>query len=359
MIAFAEEAKKRGEWTTDYMNLMKRWATFMSTPVPNGAYFPDGSYFSPADTSVTYGSFAYFFCPPGLTCVAPTSTSGEAVYNMMIADLFAWLAVNDPGGANPATGTSWRDIARVTFYDAIYHAPQPYGTVGFLTNQYPTTETKALGWMQLFLDRTAMWLGSAPPRTCTYAISPATVSIGPQGGTGTIEVTSSTGCGWTAASEVDWVTITTGASGSGSATVTYVVAPNTGASARTGSIKVGGSGLTIQQSAAIQGKPIILVDPMSIDFGTIRKGSSITRELHVLNQGGSPLSIVTVKVAGANPKQFGVRTNSSIVSPGVSCTIGVTFAPTDRGTKSAVIKIRSNDPVHPTVSVSVTGTAVR
>lgn len=77
---------------------------------------------------------------------------------MMGADLFAWLAVNDPGGSNPNTGASWRDIARRFFKDSVNHGPQPYGVVGFLTNAYPTTETKALGWMQLFLFKPA-----APP----------------------------------------------------------------------------------------------------------------------------------------------------------------------------------------------------
>ena len=162
MIAFAEEAKERGEWTAEYLNLMRRWAAWLSTPVPDGAYFPDGTYFETPDPGVTYGTFAYFFCPPGLTCTQPTSASGEVVYNMMAADLFAWLAANDPGGSNPNTGASWRAIARRFFKDAVNHGPQPYGIVGFLTNAYPTTETKALGWMQLFLDYSAQYLARAP-----------------------------------------------------------------------------------------------------------------------------------------------------------------------------------------------------
>lgn len=144
---------------------MRRWAAWLSTPVPDGAYFPDGTWFGTPNSEITYGTFAYFFCPPGLTCVQPTSDSGEVVYNMMAADLFAWLAVNDPGGFNPDTGATWRDIARRFFKDAVNHGPQPYGVVGFLTNAYPTTETKALGWMQLFLDYSAQYLAQAPSLT--------------------------------------------------------------------------------------------------------------------------------------------------------------------------------------------------
>src|SRR6185503_16067971 len=70
--------------------------------------------------------------------------------------------------------------------------------------------------------------GPPPPPTCTYTISPAKAAFGGSGGTGSVTVTAGSGCTWTAVSNVGWITITGGASGSGNGTVMYSVAPYTG-----------------------------------------------------------------------------------------------------------------------------------
>lgn len=84
--------------------------------------------------------------------------------------------------------------------------------------------------------------------SCTYAITPSKATFGAAGGPGSITMTSSAGCTWTAAPSDSWITITSG-SGSGNGTVTYTVAPYSGkAKKRNGSITVGGRTVTIQQS---------------------------------------------------------------------------------------------------------------
>ena len=84
--------------------------------------------------------------------------------------------------------------------------------------------------------------------SCTYAITPTRATFNAAGGQGSITVTSSAGCPWTAAPSDSWITITSGP-GSGNGTVTYTVAPYSGkAKKRNGSITVGGRTLTIQQS---------------------------------------------------------------------------------------------------------------
>src|SRR5206468_9799643 len=50
-------------------------------------------------------------------------------------------------------------------------------------------------------------------------------------------------------SNVSWITITGGASGTGIGTVTYSVATNTGASPRTGTLTIAGQTVTITQAA--------------------------------------------------------------------------------------------------------------
>ncbi|MGD0772912.1 MAG: CARDB domain-containing protein [Candidatus Solibacter sp.] len=85
--------------------------------------------------------------------------------------------------------------------------------------------------------------------TCSYSLSPTAQNIDPSGGNGSVSVTATSGCTWTASSGVNWITIQSGASGSGNGTVTYAVAVNTGPSARTGALTIGGQTLTVAQAA--------------------------------------------------------------------------------------------------------------
>ncbi len=51
--------------------------------------------------------------------------------------------------------------------------------------------------------------------TCTFSISPTSALFAAAGGTGTVTVTAGAGCAWTASSNATFITITSGASGSG------------------------------------------------------------------------------------------------------------------------------------------------
>jgi subtilisin family serine protease len=84
---------------------------------------------------------------------------------------------------------------------------------------------------------------------CSYSIAPTSASYSSAGGTGSVTVTASAGCAWTAASNAAWITITSGASGSGSGTVNYSVAANAG-SARIGTMTIAGQTFTVTQAAA-------------------------------------------------------------------------------------------------------------
>src|SRR5262249_18139795 len=53
------------------------------------------------------------------------------------------------------------------------------------------------------------------PSGCSYSISPTTASVGSGIGTGSVSVTVPSGCSWTATSNAGWISITSGASGSG------------------------------------------------------------------------------------------------------------------------------------------------
>ena len=85
---------------------------------------------------------------------------------------------------------------------------------------------------------------------CVFAISPESQSFEPSGGTGGIDVTAGAGCAWTAESKAEWISVTSGASGSGNGTVSYTVAENTGPDSRTGTLTVASKTFTVDQAGA-------------------------------------------------------------------------------------------------------------
>ena len=85
---------------------------------------------------------------------------------------------------------------------------------------------------------------SNPPRT----ILPTSQSFMLDGGDGTVAVTAPAGCGWQAVSNVPWITITLGSSGTGNGTVGYTVAVNGTGSPRMGTLTIAGLTFTVNQS---------------------------------------------------------------------------------------------------------------
>ena len=87
------------------------------------------------------------------------------------------------------------------------------------------------------------------PVVCSYAIQPAGQTMPASGGTGTITVTATASCGWTATDNASWLSIVSGASGTGNGTVTFRATSNNGG-ARSSTISVAGRTFTVSQSAA-------------------------------------------------------------------------------------------------------------
>ena len=74
---------------------------------------------------------------------------------------------------------------------------------------------------------------------CEWVFLPPDHSFGASGGNGNILVIVTGACTWTATSDVSWVTVTSGASGTGNGLVQFVVAVNDGP-ARTGTLTIAG-----------------------------------------------------------------------------------------------------------------------
>ncbi|MGD0057832.1 MAG: transglutaminase domain-containing protein [Verrucomicrobiia bacterium] len=86
---------------------------------------------------------------------------------------------------------------------------------------------------------------------CTYKLSPKEGKLKANSGTATITVTPNlSDCDWTAVSTNSFITIISGASGTGKGTVTYSVPANATSNVLTGSIAVAGETFTVIQAGA-------------------------------------------------------------------------------------------------------------
>jgi hypothetical protein len=84
---------------------------------------------------------------------------------------------------------------------------------------------------------------------CSYALSPTSASVGSAATTGSFSVTAGSGCAWNATTSASWLGIGAGSGTSGTGTLNYTVAANSGA-ARTGTVTVGGQAFTLSQASA-------------------------------------------------------------------------------------------------------------
>ena len=89
--------------------------------------------------------------------------------------------------------------------------------------------------------------------SCTYSISPLSANFGSASGSGSITVTTQTGCSWVVSNLPPWISITSGASGTGNGTVNYSVSANTGTSTRQAQLSIGGQLFTIIQAGTSGG----------------------------------------------------------------------------------------------------------
>ena len=82
---------------------------------------------------------------------------------------------------------------------------------------------------------------------CNFTVSASDLRSNSDGFHGSVSVSAPGGCGWTAATQVSWMIITSGATGSGNGIVTFTVASNTGAM-RSGTLTVAGSTITVTEA---------------------------------------------------------------------------------------------------------------
>lgn len=171
----------------------------------------------------------------GVPCsyaIVPASASVGAAAGTASVDVAttagcAWTAASDVPWLKITGGSSGSGSGRVT----LEHLAN--------TDVQPRTGTLTIAGLKFTVTQAAA--------ACTYAVTPTEINgVAAAGSTASISVATAGGCQWTATSSVNWVRITSGASGSGNGTVTIAIEPNTGA-ARTGTLTVAGQTVRVNQ----------------------------------------------------------------------------------------------------------------
>jgi hypothetical protein len=136
----------------------------------------------------------------------------------------AWTAASNASWLTIASGQSGSGNGSVAFNATANVGPSRTGTLTIAGKTFTVTQTSG----------------------CTFTLNPVSFNADKDGDTGSFTVTTAAGCTWTAASQNSWITVTSGASGTGNGTVQFSVARN-GGGARNGSILVNTVAFAIHQ----------------------------------------------------------------------------------------------------------------
>ena len=147
---------------------------------------------------------------------------------------------------------------------------------------------------------------------CSYSLSASSATAPVAGGTQSVNVITASGCGWTATSNAGFLSISSGASGTGNGTVSYQVTANSGAS-RSGMLTIAGQTFTVMQSG-ISG-PVLTI--AKTHTGNFTQGQTNAQyNITVTNSGAGSTNGSAVSVTDTVP---GGLTIISMSGTGWSC----------------------------------------
>src|SRR6266850_5686611 len=139
--------------------------------------------------------------------------------------------------------------------------------------------------------------------SCSVTLGSATTSVSAAATSGTMAVTAASTCAWTAVSSASFLTVTSGASGTGNGSVGYSIAANSGGS-RSASIVVNGTAVVFTQAAVVLSAP----SGCSVTLSTTSTKA---------NSGGGN---VNIDVTAASNCSWTATSNSSFLTTSLSAT---------------------------------------
>jgi hypothetical protein len=206
----------------------------------------------------------------------------------------------------------------------------------------------------------------------SIGVTPASISFGnvhvgspvsqtiqlTNGGTasGTVNSVSASGAGFSVSGLTTPQTLTPGQS------VTFTAEFNPpGSGAKSGSISVATSSSSSPLEVSLSGTGVtstILLTPSatSLSFGSVKEGTTVTKQVSLQNTGTADVDISTVSVSGSSYTFSGVA-NGSDLTPGQTAVLTVNFDPNATGSLPGTVNIVSNATGSP-LAISLSGTGV-
>jgi hypothetical protein len=175
--------------------------------------------------NITQAGCTYAIAPPNQTF---TSAAGTGSITVTTTATCPWTAVSGAAFVTITSGASGTGNGTVNFSVTANPSSVPRSTTITVVDQIFTVNQDG-----------------AP---CTFSILPTSQSFSAAGGTGSVAVTAVIGCAWTAVSNDGFITVTSGASGTGNGTVNYSVAPKGDVGSRMGTITIAGQTFTVTQA---------------------------------------------------------------------------------------------------------------
>ena len=255
----------------------------VTPPTPGTIYEVIVSAVGPGGSADSARSNTVSFTAPCTPSVSPASWSAPAA-----------------GGSSSSTvtvaaGCAWTSVSNASWITVTSGASVVgSGTAGFTVAANTGTSTRT---GTLTIAGSAFTVTQAGTTTCAFSISPTSQSIAASGGTGSVAVTTTSGCAWTSVSGAGWVTVTSGASGTGSGSTGFSVAANTVTIARSATVTIAGKTFTVNQAAAACS---YTVTPGSVTISAAGGGGTlaVATQSGCAWSGSSPVNWITVTGAG-------------------------------------------------------------
>ncbi len=149
----------------------------------------------------------------------------------------------------------------VTFNGGASWAVENTGFANVVTESLSLNIAGGVTTLYAFTHGRGAWRVAVNMSGCNYALSPATQPFGVKGGTATVNITATpAGCNWKATSNASWISVVSGANGSGSGAVSLKIEENQTISRRAGTVSIGARSFTVAQ----EGRPDTIAPEIEI-----------------------------------------------------------------------------------------------
>ena len=213
------------------------WIHTTSTGSGNGtvSYTVDANASSVARSGIiSAGGQSYTVNQAGVSCSYALSPLSSNVGSGSGSGSFTMTA---PAGCAWAASTTYAWIHTTS-------SGSGNGTVNYTVDANGTTSARSgtitAGGQSFTVSQAAV--------TCTYSLAASSASFNSAANGGSVGVTATAGCNWTITNPNSWITVTSGAGGTGNGTVNYTISGNSSASSRSGALTIAGQSFTVNQS---------------------------------------------------------------------------------------------------------------